>query len=149
MICARTIVPFETRLPSLLRVAGPQALEVDVSELVPAARAREALAAGEVVDADVERERAEKGATGALMIAIRPTNAVYQKYEPRIASTTFVLYPMYYARYTYEGEARRHAGEQFFVMISGKTGEVVNAKHPSAMRAMATKLRKLLSFDRR
>jgi len=149
MVCARTIVPFELRLPSTFRISGSPALDVNASELVPADRVRDALAAGEVVDADVPRDQGEKTATGLLVRAVSSSNAIYQKYEPQIRSTTFVLYPVYYARYRYEGEARRHAGEQFFVMVSGKTGDVVNAKHPSAMRAMATKLRKLLSFDRR
>ena len=81
------------------------------------------------------------------MRSVSPSNAIYQKYESQIRSTTFVLYPVYYARYRYEGEARRHAGEQFFVAVSGRTGEPINAKHPSAVRAAAAKLRRLLSFD--
>ncbi|HEY8080274.1 MAG TPA: hypothetical protein VIF62_39360 [Labilithrix sp.] len=149
MVCARTIVPFELRLPSFFRISGPPALEVGVVDIVPESRAREALAVGEVVDADVSREQGERTASSLVLDAVRARNAIYQKYEPQIRSTTFVRYPVYYARYRYEGEARRHAGEQFFVMISGKTGMVVNAKHPSTMRAMATRLRKLLSFDRR
>ena len=81
--------------------------------------------------------------------AMRPGNAIYQTYEPHIRSTTFVLYPVYHARSRYEGEARRHAGEQFFVMVSGRTGDVVSDKHPSAVRALAARVRRLLSFDRR
>jgi hypothetical protein len=149
MVCARTIVPYELRLPSIFRLGGPPPPEVDTVDLVPTDRARDALAAGEVVDADVGRDQAEKTAAGMLVRAIRARNAVYQQHEQQIRSTTFVWYPVYYARYRYEGEARRHAGEQFFVMVSGRTGAVVQAKHPSAVRAVAAKVRKLLSFDRR
>ena len=84
-----------------------------------------------------------------LLRAVSPTHAIYSKYEPKIHANAFCLYPLYYARYRYEGEARRRSGEEFFVAVSGRTGEVVAGKHPSAVRAMATKLRKLLSFDRR
>lgn len=150
MVCARTIVPYEPKLPSFFgNMAGPAPLEVGTSELVAAVHAGEALAAGEVVDADVDKSRGESIASGMLLRAISPTHAIYAKYEPKIHASTFCLYPLYYARYRYEGEARRHAGEELFVAVSGRTGEVVAAKHPSAVRAGLNKLRKLLSFDRR
>ena len=46
------------------------------------------------------------------------------------------------------GQVADEQGE-LFVAVSARTGEVAFAKHPSAVRAMATKLRKFLSFDRR
>jgi hypothetical protein len=148
MICARTVVAYEPKLTSFFgQIAGPAALEVGVNELVAASNAGEALALGEVVDADVDQARAGSIASGMLLRAVSPTHAIYSKYEPKIHASTFCLFPLYYARYRYEGEARRRSGEEFFVAVSGKTGEIVAAKHPSAVRAMATKLRKLLSFD--
>jgi len=150
MISARTIVPYEAKLPSIFgKISGAPPLEIGTNELVPSESAQEALATGEVVDADIDKARGEAIASGMLLRAVSPSNAIYSKYEPKILASTFCLYPLYYARYRYEGEARRHAGEEFFVAVSGRTGEVVAAKHPSAVRAMATKLRKLLSFDRR
>lgn len=150
MICARTLVPYEAKLPSIFgKISGSPPLESGTNELVPVANAGDALAAGEVVDADIDKARAEAIASGMLLRAVSPTHAIYSKYEPKIHASAFCLYPLYYARYRYEGEARRHSGEDFFVAVSGRTGEVVAAKHPSAVRAVATKLRKLLSFDRR
>lgn len=150
MLCARTVVPYEAKLPSFFgKIAGTPPLEVGMNELVPAANARDALAAGEVVDADIDQARAESMASGMLLRAISPTHAIYSKYEPKIHASTFCLYPIYYAPYRYEGEARSRAGEDFFVAVSGRSGEIVAAKHPSPVRAMANKLRKLLSFDRR
>ena len=150
MVCARTIVPYEAKLPSFFgKIAGAPPLEIGTNELVPAVNAADALAAGEVVDADVDKARGEAIASGMLVRAVSPSNAIYAKYDPKIHASTFCLYPLYYARYRYEGEARRHAGEEFFVAVSGRTGEIVAAKHPSAVRAVASKLRKLLSFDRR
>jgi hypothetical protein len=150
MICARTIVPYEPKLPSFFgKIAGAPPLEIGMNELVSTASAVDALAEGEIVDADVDKARAESIATGMLLRAVSPTHAIYAKYEPKINASTFCLYPLYYARYRYEGEARRHAGEDYFVAVSGRTGDVVAAKHPSAVRAVTNKLRKLLSFDRR
>jgi hypothetical protein len=150
MICARSIVPYEPKLPSFFgKIAGAPPLELGTSELVAVPDAQDALAAGEVIDADVDQARAEAIASGMLLRAVSPSSALYAKYEPKIHASTFCLYPLYYARYRYEGEARRHSGEEFFVAVSGRTGEVVAAKHPSAVRAVATKLRKVLSFDRR
>ena len=150
MLSARTVVPYEAKLPSFFgKIAGAPPLEVGMNELVPLANATEALAAGEVVDADVDRTRAESMASNMLLRAVSPANALYAKYEPKIHASTFCLYPLYYARYRYEGEARSRANEDFFVAVSGRSGEIVAAKHPSSVRAMANKLRKLLSFDRR
>jgi hypothetical protein len=61
----------------------------------------------------------------------------------------FLLYPVHYARYAYAGEARTQPNESCFVAVSARSGRVIAAKHPSAPRALAAKLRKLLSFDRR
>ncbi|MBS2020581.1 MAG: hypothetical protein JST00_47435 [Deltaproteobacteria bacterium] len=150
MICARSLFPFEAQLPArFVQVSGARPLEVGASELVVAAHAAAALAAGEVVDADVDEARAKETACQMLLRAVSPTSALYSKYEPKVHGCSFCLYPVYYARYRYEGEARRHVGEDFFVAVSAKTGEPIAGKHPSAVRAMATKLRKLLSFDRR
>ena len=152
MVCARTVVPYEAKLPSFFgKMGGAPPLEIGTNELVArgAVAAQEALAGGEVVEADVDQARGEAIASGMLLRAVHPSNAIYAKYEPKIHASTFCLYPLYYARYRYEGEARRHAGEELFVAVSGRTGEVVAAKHPSAVRAGLTKLRKLLSFDRR
>lgn len=151
MVCARTLVPYEPRLSAVFNFGTPALLEIGTNELVHAnaVAAREALAAGEVVDADVDKARAEAIASAMLLRAVSPSDAIYAKYEPQVLSSTFCLYPMYYARYSYNGESRRHAGEELFVAVSGRTGEIVAEKHPSAVRAMANKLRKLLSFDRR
>ena len=151
MICARTAFPYQPKLPSLFgRVKGPPPLEVNGEELV-AEPAPEMLHANdaEVVDADVTCERAESIATELLLREVSPTHAMYPSYEPRIEAGTFCLYPLYYAQYTYSGEARRHPDERLFVAVSGKTGEVVAATYPSAARAVAAKVRRFLSFDRR
>jgi hypothetical protein len=145
MVCARSDVPYELK-PSFMSIdwKGTRPLEIGTSDLVPlrASAAREALEAGELVDADIDQAKAEGMVRTMLLSAVGAE-------PPKELSSTFCLYPMYFARYCYSGESRRHAGEDLFVAVSARTGEVAFAKHPSAVRAMATKLRKFLSFDRR
>jgi len=152
MVSARTLVPYEAKLPSwFANIAGTPPLEVAPNEVLPFASeaAREALAKGELVDADVSKDQAERIACGMLLRSVDARNAIYAKYTPELRAAALVLYPLYYARYRYSGEARRHAQEDLFVAVSGRTGAVVSAKHPSAVRSVAAKVRRLLSFDRR
>lgn len=152
MVSARTLVPYEPKLPSWFQnIAGIQPLEIAPNEVVPfaSAAAQEAIAKGELVEADVTKEQAERLACGMLLRSIDARNAFYAKYTPELRAAALVHYPLYYARYRYSGEARRHAEEDLFVAVSGRTGAVVAAKHPSAVRAVAAKVRRLLSFDRR
>jgi hypothetical protein len=148
MISARAIVPYTPKLPSTLgRLSTAPALEVDPSELVPTSRAADALAGRELVEADVSKEQAERIAVGMILHQVQPHSALYAKYDPVIHSSLLLYYPLYLSQYRYEGEARSHAGEEFFAMLSGRTGKVVAAKHPSALRAVTAKLRRFLSFD--
>jgi hypothetical protein len=150
MVSARTILPYEPKLPSIFgRLGGTPPLEISTDALRPLADARDALDGGEIVDADVDSAKAVHLASAMLVRAVSPNNAIYAKYEPRVTSVTFVLYPLYFARYRYEGEARRHPGESMFVAVSGRTGKLVASRQPSAVRAVAGKVRRLLSFDRR
>lgn len=145
MVCARGVVPYVSKLPSFLQnLGGAPAIELGLEEMVPLTAG---VPSGEVVDADIDRARAESMAAGMLLRAVRPSNAIYAKYDPRIVGSHFCLYPLYYTHYRYDGEARRHGGEDCFVAVSGRTGQVVAAAHPSAVRAVAVKLRRLLSFD--
>ena len=144
MVCARSDVPYERNpSPIVVDLSRKRPLDIATNELVPrnAQVGREALERGEVVEADSDQARAEG------MVRTMLLNPVTS--GPKNLASTFVLYPVYFARYSYSGESRRHAGEELFVAVSGRTGEVAFAKHPSAVRAMATKLRKFLSFDRR
>ena len=151
MMCARTAFPYEPKMSSLFgRVSGALPLEVGTDELTsPAVPEMLAENGAVVLDADVDRARAESAAMGLLLHGVSPTHAIYETFEPKIEGASFCLYPIYFARYAYEGEARRHPGESLFVAVSGRTGQVVAAKHPSAVRSVAAKVRRLLSFDRR
>jgi hypothetical protein len=152
VVSGRTLVPYEPKLPSWLDKLGrTPPLEIGPNEVVPfaAAIAQEALAKGELVEADVSKEQAERLACGMLVRSMDSRHAIIARFTPQLRAAALVLYPLYYARYRYNGEARRHLEEDLFVAVSGRTGEVVSAKFPSAPRAVAAKIRRLLSFDRR
>jgi hypothetical protein len=151
MVCARADFPYEPKLPSLFgRVSGVQPLDVDLEAMSSPAVAEMLAANGaRVLDADIHRERAEGIVAGVLLESVSPLHAIYEKYEPKIEPARFCLYPLYFARYTYSGEARRHPGESFFIAVSGVTGQVVTARYPSVARSVAAKVRRLLSADRR
>lgn len=153
MISARSQFPYEPKLSTFFgrsRLAGAPPLEVSTHEMTPSPEVemlRENDA--EIVDADVTRERAESVAMGLLIHNVDPIHTVYAHYEPKVRSAVFVYYPIYFARYVYNGEARRYVGEEMFVAVSGRSGAVIAAKHPSVARSVTAKVRRLLSFDTR
>lgn len=149
MVSARNAFPYQLKVPSSLAHAvhvGIPALEVAAADLVPEAAADGREGEGEIVDCDIVREAAENAAQRAVLNAVEPASAIFSKYEPRVQAVTLVRYPIYYLRYRYDGEARRHAAEDCAVAVSARTGNLVAAKHPSGARAAVGKLRRLFSF---
>ena len=123
MISARTVVPYTPRLPAFFGGADDGALEVQRSELMPLTNeiALSNLARGEIVDADVDRERGEKAAVGALITMLQRPGASPPAFQPRVESTTFVLHALYYAPFGPDGH---------YVLLSARDGKVVSARYP-------------------
>lgn len=151
MVCARSDFPYEPKLPSLRdRVSGSQPIDVALEAMfAPAVPEMLDANGARVLDADIGSERAEGIVVGVLLESVGPLHVVHAKYEPKIEPAVFCLYPIYFARYTYNGEARRQRDEELFVAVSAVTGHVVSARYPSVARSVAAKVRRLLSFDRR
>ena len=149
MVSARNAFPYQLKVPSSLAhtvFVGIPALDVAAEDLVPEAAGDSRESEGEIVDCDVAREAAESAAQRAVLNAVEPPQAIFSKYEPRVQAVTLVRYPIYYLRYRYDGEARRHAAEDCAVAVSARTGNLVAARHPSGARAAVGKLRRLFSF---
>ena len=146
LVCARRAFPYALALPSFLSgvVGDLETLEVDLAELE--SLGNYSPEAGERLDADVTREAAERDALALLTRAIAPGNALYVDTKNRVRSSLFVRIPLYMIRYRYEGEARSQKGEEFYVVLSGRTGKVVSAHHPSGVRAAAARVRRFLTF---
>jgi hypothetical protein len=123
-------------------------LQVAAWDMRPAAVAPEhPPAEGEVLDCDVPREMAQQTAELVLVnTVVGPFHAPLGNYKVHRRAVRLVRYPIYYLRYRYDGEARRHGVENCAVAVSACSGNVVGAKHPSAWRAIGGKLRRLFSF---
>jgi len=149
IVRGRSSFPLETAAPALLNgiFSGTSPIELGLHDLEPLASARFDMDLDERVDADVPRDQAEREAKQVILRAVAPSNALFSSYEPAVRSAQFVLYPVYYSRYRYAGEAQRNAGESYFVALSGHTGKVIASHHPSGLRAAAARVRRFLSFD--
>jgi hypothetical protein len=106
MISARSVVPYTPRLPAFLG-GGPDALEVQRSELLPMTheRAFELASREDIVAADVDRAEGEGRAVAML------TSMLGVRAAPRVEAITFVLYPLWYSRF---------GAEDCFVLVSGR-----------------------------
>jgi hypothetical protein len=102
--------------------------------------------AGEVVEPDVTRAAAEDEAKRRAVSAARPLNAFYAKYDPVVRTAACCHYPLWVTRYLYDGHASTAPGETYWVLVSGRTGKIVGTHHPSVLRSVTRKLRKLLTF---
>ena len=148
MVCARTLFPFAPA-PQVymfgkpLIQVGMAPIEMPLAELVPLSAA--ARVEGDVIDADMPREEGERLAAQALMRAVAPSSALFATYQPNVKSVAFCRYPLWIQRYEYRGDVRTTPGEVFFVVLSGRTGKIVHAHHPSRLLSVANRVRKLLS----
>jgi hypothetical protein len=148
-ICARRLFPYrpprQTVAPLLARGFGTVApLTLRLEEMVP--RSSAGRLEGTVLDADVSREDAEREAKDILLHAARPARALYAEHEARVRSTSFVHYPIVLVRYRYTGEASPEPGQEFHVGVSARSGKIVTSRHPSIVRALAAKFRRLLTL---
>lgn len=126
MISARTAVPYTPRLPAFFGGTESDALEVQRSELVPLTsdNALAKLARGEIIDADVDRERGQAIAVATLVTMLQSRQRaghLPSTFDPRVESTAFVLYPLHYASFGPDGH---------HVLLSARDGKVVSARYP-------------------
>jgi hypothetical protein len=104
-----------------------------------------------VIDADVgpegvhgmARGLCEKGLTqmvpgGATLLRLPDIETVI---------THFVLVPHFWVSYEYRGEAARNATEGFFVALHGRSELIVGESHPSSVRAVVGRIRRLVGLD--
>jgi hypothetical protein len=126
MICARRAVPYTPRLPTFF--GGTDALEVQRRDLLPMTNdvAVDFVSGEDIVAADVDRELGERTAKDALVTMLARDAAVRSVFLPRVESTLFVRYPLYYARFGPE----RDEDDEHFVLFSARDGKVVTSRLP-------------------
>ncbi|HEV8322843.1 MAG TPA: hypothetical protein VG389_14610 [Myxococcota bacterium] len=131
LVPARRFLAFDTARELVIRV----------EEMV--ARAQHPIAEGEVVEPDVTRLQAEEEAKRRLRQRVQPSSALYARYEAQVRSAALVHYPLWLARYRYRGQATSDlAPVECHVAVSGRSGEIVSARHPSAWRAAFGKVKR-------
>jgi len=148
MVPARSTLPYAARLATGPITYDPTpSIAVELHELTTISGLPSPIPKAERIDADVPREHAERQAVSLLRGSVQPSSALYAKYDATVHDAAAVYYPLFYATYWYGGEGTPGQEEEFFVLLSGRTGKAVSAKHPSAARALAAKFRRLISFD--
>ena len=96
-----------------------------------------------VVEADVDRAAAQERAELALKRQGQPASALYANVRVKIHEARLVYYPLYVVRYRYGGEATEGGASMFFAAVSGASGKVVASHHPSALKSLGGKIRRL------
>lgn len=149
LVLARRGFPIDPSARASFRGKGRDLINLDdrlgiahipTKDLVPIASASWDGAAK--IEPDLPREEAEKRARKILKRKGEPHSALYAKVDVDIGDAMLCYYPLWVVRYRYRGEAVE--GEEiFFAAVSGTTGKVVAAHHPSAIKSLGGKLRGL------
>jgi hypothetical protein len=141
--CARREFPFPARLARTRLGGETPVASVRLDQLVDAAQLD--FAGAERVQPNVTRQAAEDDAVRVVRRASEPrSGALFAQYDARVKDVDLWLHPVFFTRYRYDGDARRHPEEDCFVAVCGRTGGVVAEHHPSALRSVVARARKLL-----
>jgi hypothetical protein len=143
IVCARRELPFPAHLARRRFGTDSPLASVHLDQLVAASSFD--FAGAERVQPNVPPKTAEDDATRVVRAASEPrSGALFSQYEVRVRDVDTWLHPVYFARYRYDGDARRHVEEDCFVALCGRTGGVLAEHHPSAFRSVVARARKLL-----
>lgn len=154
LVCARRLFPYppnhveRTRgvvLGSSTTHGGWHGIEIQPHDMRPLS-SLEALE-GEVVEPDMTKAEAAHEAGKRVQWDAQPSTAIFASYEHELRAAACCYFPLHVVRYAYEGHAAKHPGEVYWVTVSGLDGNVVGGKHPSAVRSVARKIRKWITFD--
>jgi hypothetical protein len=145
MVSARSGLPYEMKHPSTLLPGDAKPLVLSLAALE---HGDPPLTGGwELVDADVTAEQATSMAAAALAKHTQTAGgALFTESSHYIRAAHFVRYPIWFARYRYDGEASENEG-LYYVGISALDGISVTAEHPSKLRAGAAKIKKFFRFE--
>jgi len=149
MVCARTAFPYEMKKAGALLKWDVEPLVVTLAALVPGDPP--ASPGWEPLDADVPEALARRQ-TRAALEQMAQGDEVVTTTELTVHAVHFVRYPIWLARYHYQGLAAPDGGS-FHVGVSAIDGAVITARHPSKLRAGLAKLKGLVGslggvFDR-
>ena len=137
-----------------VRDATPHAAHVTLppNALVPRASAEERdpwLASAPRSDADIDAPEAEAFARRHGKVGVTSEDTVLSSTKVTVARAQLVWALMAWVDYVYSGEAHPSGEGEFFVVLSAHDATVLAEDHPSKLRAVTARVRRLLSFDAR
>lgn len=105
------------------------------------------LATAACVDADVDAPEVEAAVQKLAKNRSKSPDTVISVAKCTVQTTDFLWQLVWWVDYRYSGEAHPGGEGEFFVALSAHDDTVVDELHPSAMRAVTARVRKVLSFD--
>lgn len=145
MICARTAFPYEMKHPSTVFAGDAKPLSVSLAALEHGEP--DVDGGWEIIDADVDRARAESIAASSLARFSSGAHGLFTDSQVATNAIHFVRYPVWFARYRYRGDAAPDGNDLFYVGISAVDGTPITAEHPSKLRAGAARVRRFFFDD--
>lgn len=145
MVCARSAFPYEMKHPRTLLPGDAKPLTLSLAALEhgdPSTRG-----GWEVLDADIDGNKAYSIASAALARSSSASRALFTDAEITVHARHFVLYPVWFARYRYQGAASADGNDLFYVGISAADGTPITAEHPSKLRSGAARVRRFFFDD--
>lgn len=120
----------------------------ELSELGPASVTGDAF----VIESDISEAQARATALRAMGNRLRTSHTseiTLSRPDITVIGAEHLLWPTYFFPYAYVGDATSSKrDEPFLVVVSARTGAIVHAAHPSAARAVLSRVVRLLSFDK-
>ncbi len=101
-----------------------------------------------VVEADVDWPEAEAWALSTAKRLIGGSDTILAKTKVRTLAMQFVWLPVWWVDYEYSGEADPNNEGGFAVAWVPESWYVLSERHPSKARAVAGRVRRLMSFDK-
>ena len=145
MVCGRTAFPYTMKHPATLLPGDSKPLTVSLAAL--AEGDPDTTGGWELLDADVPEEKARAVAASTLARHSGAAGALIGDSEVTVHACHFVLYPVWFARYRYRGDAAPDGNDLFYVGISAVDGQPITAEHPSKLRSGAARVKRFLFDD--
>ena len=105
------------------------------------------LATATCVDADVDAPEVESVVHKLAKNRLNSSDTVFSMTKSTVQTTDFLWQLVWWVDFLYSGEAHPGGEGEFFVALAGHDDAVLEEAHPSALRAVTARVRKVLSFD--
>lgn len=105
------------------------------------------LATATCVDADVDAPEVESVVHKLAKNRLNSNDTVFSMTKSTVQTTDFLWQLVWWVDFLYSGEAHPGGEGEFFVALAGHDDAVLEEAHPSALRAVTARVRKVLSFD--